>query len=144
MQSPPPGGFRICRSRRGYASSAHCTGRLGPALIARCWPKKSLACQSRSERNAPITITSRSAGVTWSIIVRERHSGKLGIAVATKFFAVGALVPYIAARVGAVATQALVNPYLGVNGIALLRVGHSAAETLNALIVGDEGRDHRQ
>jgi uncharacterized Ntn-hydrolase superfamily protein len=82
--------------------------------------------------------------VTWSIIVRERHSGKLGIAVATKFFAVGALVPYIAARVGAVATQALVNPYLGVNGIALLRVGHSAAETLNALIVGDEGRDHRQ
>jgi uncharacterized Ntn-hydrolase superfamily protein len=82
--------------------------------------------------------------VTWSIIVRERHSGKFGIAVATKFFAVGALVPYIAPRVGAVATQALVNPYLGVNGIALLRAGHSAAETLNALVGGDDGRDHRQ
>ena len=82
--------------------------------------------------------------MTWSIIVREPHSGKLGIAVATKFFAVGALVPYIAARVGAVATQALVNPYLGVNGIALLRAGHSAAETLNALVSGDDGRDHRQ
>jgi uncharacterized Ntn-hydrolase superfamily protein len=82
--------------------------------------------------------------VTWSIIVRERQSGKFGIAVATKFFAVGALVPYIAPGVGAVATQALVNPYLGLNGLERLRAGHGAAETLGALVADDAGRDHRQ
>jgi len=82
--------------------------------------------------------------VTWSIIVRERPSGKFGIAVATKFFAVGALVPYIAPGVGAVATQALVNPYFGMNGLELLRAGHAAVETVRALIADDGGRDHRQ
>ena len=82
--------------------------------------------------------------MTWSIIVREPRSGKFGIAVATKFFAVGALVPYIAPGVGAVATQALVNPYLGMNGLELLRAGHGAAETLSSLIADDAGRDHRQ
>ena len=82
--------------------------------------------------------------MTWSIIVREPRSGKFGIAVATKFFAVGALVPYIAPGVGAVATQALVNPYLGMNGLELLRAGHGAAETLDTLIADDAGRDHRQ
>jgi uncharacterized Ntn-hydrolase superfamily protein len=82
--------------------------------------------------------------VTWSIIARERQSGKFGIAVATKFFAVGALVPYIAPRAGAVATQALVNPYFGVNGLELLRAGHAAADTVRTLVAGDAGRDHRQ
>jgi uncharacterized Ntn-hydrolase superfamily protein len=82
--------------------------------------------------------------VTWSIIVREPRSEKFGIAVATKLFAVGALVPYIAPGVGAVATQALVNPYLGLNGLELLRAGHGAAETLGSLIADDAGRDHRQ
>jgi uncharacterized Ntn-hydrolase superfamily protein len=82
--------------------------------------------------------------VTWSIIVREAGSGKFGIAVATKFFAVGALVPHIAPGVGAVATQALVNPYFGINGLKLLRAGRAAAETVVALIADDAGRDHRQ
>ncbi len=82
--------------------------------------------------------------MTWSIIVREPRSGKFGIAVATKFFAVGALVPYIAPGIGAVATQALVNPYFGMNGLKLLRVGYEAAETVRTLITDDGGRDHRQ
>src|SRR5207248_7359032 len=82
--------------------------------------------------------------VTWSIIARERQSGKFGIAVATKFFAVGALVPYIAPGAGAVATQALVNPFFGVNGLKLLREGRSAAATVSTLVAGDAGRDHRQ
>ena len=51
--------------------------------------------------------------MTWSIIFRERDSGRIAIAVATKFFAVGARVPYIEPRKGAVATQALVNPLYG-------------------------------
>ena len=68
--------------------------------------------------------------MTWSIIARDAKSGKFGIAVATRFFAVGALVPHLQAGVGAVATQALVNPFFGVNGLALLRAGNSAAENL--------------
>jgi uncharacterized Ntn-hydrolase superfamily protein len=82
--------------------------------------------------------------VTWSIIARERNSGKFGIAVATKFFAVGSLVPYIAAGAGAVATQALVNPFFGVNGLALLRAGQGAAAPVSTLVAADAGRDHRQ
>ena len=50
--------------------------------------------------------------MTWSIIAQRQRTGQFGIAVATKFFAVGARVPHIAAGVGAVATQALVNPLL--------------------------------
>jgi uncharacterized Ntn-hydrolase superfamily protein len=82
--------------------------------------------------------------LTWSIIARDENSEKFGIAVATKFFAVGALVPHVAPRVGAVATQALINPFFGVHGLALLRQGKSAAETVGALVAADPGRDHRQ
>ena len=48
--------------------------------------------------------------MTWSIIARDNATGQFGIAVATRFFAVGARVPHIAAGIGAIATQALVNP----------------------------------
>ncbi len=61
--------------------------------------------------------------MTWSIIARDSTTGQIGIAVATKFFAVGALVPHIAPMIGGVATQALVNPYYGIDGIKLLREG---------------------
>ena len=56
--------------------------------------------------------------MTWSIIARDSATGQFGIAVATKFFAVGARVPHIAAGFGGVATQALVNPYYGIDGVA--------------------------
>jgi uncharacterized Ntn-hydrolase superfamily protein len=82
--------------------------------------------------------------VTWSIIARDRATGKLGIAVATKFFAVGALVPHLQWGVGAVATQALINPFYGVNGLKLLRDGKSATDAVATLVAADEGRDHRQ
>jgi len=49
--------------------------------------------------------------MTWSIIAKDSATDQIGIAVATKFFAVGARVPHVAAGVGAIATQALVNPY---------------------------------
>jgi len=61
--------------------------------------------------------------MTWSIIARDKETGCFGIAVATKFFAVGARVPFIAAAVGAVATQALVNLFYGTNGLRFLRKG---------------------
>jgi uncharacterized Ntn-hydrolase superfamily protein len=82
--------------------------------------------------------------VTWSIIARDGESGKFGVAVATKFFAVGARVPHVASGAGAVATQALVNPFFGVDGLKLLRAGESAAAVVTALVRGDAGRDHRQ
>jgi uncharacterized Ntn-hydrolase superfamily protein len=61
--------------------------------------------------------------MTWSLIALDAKTGELGIAVATKFFAVGARVPFAAPNVGAVATQALVNPYYGIDGLQLLRNG---------------------
>ena len=82
--------------------------------------------------------------MTWSIVARDQATGCFGIAVATKFFAAGARVPFIAAQVGAVATQALVNPFYGTNGLKMLRNGLSAAAVVKALIDADSGRDHRQ
>jgi uncharacterized Ntn-hydrolase superfamily protein len=82
--------------------------------------------------------------MTWSIIAQDSDTGQIGIAVATKFFAVGALVPHIAAGIGGVATQALVNPYYGIDGVRLLREGKSPQEIIATLLAGDEGRDSRQ
>ncbi len=82
--------------------------------------------------------------MTWSIIARDAQTGRVGIAVATRFFAVGALVPHIETGVGAVATQAFINPHYGTQGLALLRNGRDAAETVAELVLGDEGRHNRQ
>jgi uncharacterized Ntn-hydrolase superfamily protein len=82
--------------------------------------------------------------MTWSIIARDTSTGQFGIAVATKFFAVGARVPYIAARLGAIATQALVNPYYGIDGLKLLREGRQPRDVVDTLIAADAGRETRQ
>jgi uncharacterized Ntn-hydrolase superfamily protein len=82
--------------------------------------------------------------MTWSIIARDSVSGQFGIAVATKFFAVGARVPHIAAGSGAVATQALVNCYYGIDGVRMLREGKSPQEIVAILLAGDAGRESRQ
>jgi uncharacterized Ntn-hydrolase superfamily protein len=82
--------------------------------------------------------------MTWSIIARDNTTGQIGIAVATRFFAVGARVPHIAARLGGIATQALVNPYYGIDGVRLLREGHRPRDVVDTLIAGDAGRESRQ
>ena len=82
--------------------------------------------------------------MTWSIIARDTSTGQFGIAVATKFFAAGARVPYIAARLGAIATQALVNPYYGIDGLKLLREGRQPRDVVDTLIAADAGRETRQ
>ena len=82
--------------------------------------------------------------MTWSIVARDGATGCFGIAVATKFFASGARVPFIAAGVGAVATQALVNPFYGTKGLRFLREGKTADAVVKALIAADDGREHRQ
>jgi len=82
--------------------------------------------------------------MTWSIIARDPSTGQIGIAVATRFFAVGARVPHIAPVIGGIATQALVNPYYGIDGVKLLREGSSPREVVDALIAADDGREARQ
>src|SRR5690349_12116444 len=81
--------------------------------------------------------------MTWSIIARDAATGQFGVAVATKFFAVGALCPHASAH-GALATQALVNPTYGPRGLRLLAEGIGAPHVVAALVDADEGRDSRQ
>lgn len=81
---------------------------------------------------------------TFSIVARDLHTGQFGIAVATKAFAVGSLCPFAKAGIGAVATQARVNPVLGPRGLRLLEHGLTAEETLQELLSADPGRELRQ
>lgn len=80
--------------------------------------------------------------MTFSIVATDGTSW--GVAVASKFLAVGSAVPAAIAGIGAIATQADANVAYKPEGLALLDAGLSAAETLAALLAEDEGRDHRQ
>ena len=82
--------------------------------------------------------------MTWSIVARDEATGQTGIAVATCAFAVGARVPFIETGVGAVASQAFMNPFFGTRGLALMRAGASAEDALRIVVAADEGRDDRQ
>lgn len=81
---------------------------------------------------------------TFSIAARDPQNGDLGVAVASKFLAVGSVVAWAQAGIGAVATQALANVGFGPRGLALMADGNSAQAALDALLAEDEGRDHRQ
>jgi uncharacterized Ntn-hydrolase superfamily protein len=82
--------------------------------------------------------------MTWSIIAKDNATGQIGIAVATKFFAVGARVPHIAPAIGGIATQALVNPYYGIDGLKLLREGRAPQDIIETLTAADAGHASRQ
>ena len=81
---------------------------------------------------------------TFSIVGYDPEAQEWGIAVQSKFLAVGAVVPWAQAGVGAVATQAHANTSFGPNGLALMAQGLSAQEALDQLITADKGRAHRQ
>lgn len=81
---------------------------------------------------------------TFSITARCKETGQLGIAVSTARPCVGSLVPHILPNVGAVATQAQVNPYFGIDGIRYLQEGKTAQEVLEALQNDDEDYHFRQ
>src|SRR5262249_35816598 len=81
--------------------------------------------------------------MTWSIVARDPATGAFGVAVATKFFAVGALCPHASPQ-GALATQALINPTYGPRGLRMLADAIGAREIVAALIANDAGRDTRQ
>ena len=81
---------------------------------------------------------------TFSIVARDPATGELGVAVASKFLSVGAVVPWARAGVGAVATQAWANTSYGPRGLRLLARGLPAAAALDRLVAADAGRAQRQ
>jgi uncharacterized Ntn-hydrolase superfamily protein len=81
---------------------------------------------------------------TYSIVAADLDAGQWGVAVQSKFLAVGSVVPWAEPHVGAIATQAYANPRYGPNGLQLLREGLSAQEVVDTLTAADDGRDHRQ
>ena len=82
--------------------------------------------------------------MTWSIIARDPHSGAFGVAVASKFFAVGAICPHGEGGVGALSTQALPNPLWGYRGMRLLREGMPAQAVVEHRDRPDRGAEQRQ
>jgi uncharacterized Ntn-hydrolase superfamily protein len=81
---------------------------------------------------------------TFSIVARDPINGDLGVIVQSKFPAVGSVVSWAKANIGAIATQAWANVGYGPNGLTLLQNGNSASETLDSLLSADEGKEHRQ
>jgi len=81
---------------------------------------------------------------TFSIVARDQETGDLGIAVQSKFLAVGAVVPWAKAGAGAVATQAWANTSFGPDGLALMAKGVPAQDALDRLVASDPGSAHRQ
>jgi uncharacterized Ntn-hydrolase superfamily protein len=82
--------------------------------------------------------------MTWSILARDRSTGALGAAVATRFFAVGALAIHVEGGVAALATQALINPMYAVLGMPRLRANEPPDSVVEALLAADAGQAHRQ
>lgn len=82
--------------------------------------------------------------MTWSIVARDPATGAFAVAVTTCAFAVGARVPYGGGRIGALATQAFMNPYYGIDGMKLLQEGRPADEVVAIVTAADEGVNIRQ
>jgi len=81
--------------------------------------------------------------MTWSILARD-DSGRFGVAIASRFFAVGALCVHTRRGVGALSTQALMNPLYGPEGLALLAQGSTPQEAIARVTAADAGREQRQ
>ena len=81
---------------------------------------------------------------TYSIVACDLDAAQWGVATQSKFLAVGSVVPWAAADVGAIATQSYANPQYGPDGLALLRQGLAAEEVARRLTEADEGREQRQ
>ena len=81
--------------------------------------------------------------MTWSLLARETD-GTFGVAIASKFFAVGALCVQTQRGVGAVSTQALMNPLLGPLGLKLMQSGTTSQQVIHDLLQTDAGSAQRQ
>ncbi len=109
-------------------------------------PRKPVAKENcgASQMRKTSTLFAGPLAHTYSIVARDPATGELGAAVQSHWFAVGAMVIHAEAAVGAVATQAFVEPGYGPLGLELMRAGHSAPEALAGLLVADQLREIRQ
>ncbi|MBU8540141.1 DUF1028 domain-containing protein [Falsiroseomonas tokyonensis] len=82
--------------------------------------------------------------MTWSILMRDPTTGELGVAVASRFLAAGALCPRVEGGIGAASTQALVNPFVAPDALARLRAGQGPVQALSELMQADPGQAMRQ
>lgn len=89
-------------------------------------------------------INKDSLVATFSIVAADPDTGELGIAVQSKFLAVGSVVPWAKANVGAIATQSWANTTYGPEGLKLLEQGYSPNEVVEKLVKDDPGRTFRQ
>src|SRR5438093_2750699 len=109
--------------------------------LGACAGMKQLLCLS-----AFVLLTAIPAMATFSIVAIDPRNGDLGVAVASRYFSVGAVVPWAEAGVGAVATQANVNVGYGPRALELLRQGLTAQQVADRLLAEDKfpGKDGRQ
>jgi uncharacterized Ntn-hydrolase superfamily protein len=92
----------------------------------------------------PLALIAEPEVHTFSIVARDPATGELGVAVESKYFSVGSVVPWAKAGVGAVATQSLAKLTYGSDGLKLMAEGKSPRESLDALTADDPGRERRQ
>jgi len=111
-------------------------GAVSPRRMARLLHDKNFAFP-------PLLSATPDNAMTWSILARD-DEGRFGAAIASRFFAVGALCVHTRRGVGAVATQALMNPLYGPAGLDLLAAGHVASAVIERLTAPDAGRAQRQ
>ncbi|MFT5885358.1 MAG: putative Ntn-hydrolase superfamily protein [Arcticibacterium sp.] len=81
---------------------------------------------------------------TFSIVAIDKQAGEMAVAVQSHWFSVGNVVAWAKSGVGVVATQSFVNKSFGIRGLAMIKSGKSASETLSSLLKDDEGREVRQ
>jgi len=103
-----------------------------------------LICVAAALAIASVTAMAAEPIATFSIVGYDPTTGELGVAVQSKFFAVGAVVPFARADVGAIASQAYGNTAFGPAGLDLLEEGLPVEEVMKALLVEDEDREQRQ
>ena len=103
-----------------------------------------LSAYEKSVRGQGMFGNAYGAISTFSIVARDSLTGELGVAVASRFFAVGAVVPWARADVGAVATQSFANTTFGWRGLDLLEEGATPEEAAQILLRGDEDPGRRQ
>src|SRR5437870_12773444 len=109
-----------------------------------CWSIWRSTVRRSSSSGRPAGVEPRGMAVTFSIVAFEPGNGELGVAVASKFPCVGAVVPWAKTGVGAVATQAWANTDFGPDGLRLMAGGMPSGPALDAVMEGDEGREERQ
>jgi uncharacterized Ntn-hydrolase superfamily protein len=139
---------RTLDPERGTLCPASSRLALGACLLALAgaWlavPARSAACAVPAPDTHP-SAPPFSTVATFSIVGFDAATGDLGVAVQSKFFAVGAVVPYAKTGVGAIATQAFANTTFGPRGLELLAKGLHARAVLDSLLAGDPQREQRQ